>query len=107
MASLTPADEGVHPFTMAPKYEAGPVIPPLLVGDDLGNRIEHVVQRLAKAMPGRSPSRPDLLRMWIAEGVAQAERDLVGIERDVKKTRATVVQQFVARPNPPRRSVKR
>lgn len=97
----------MHHFDMAPKYKAGPVIPPLLIGDDLANRVEHVVQRMAKVMPGRSPSRPDLLRTWIAEGVAQAERDLAVIERDMKRSRATVTQQFVTRPNPLSRSVKR
>jgi len=92
---------------MAPKYDVGPVLPPLLIGDDLAARVESVVQRLARAMPGRSPSRPDLLRLWIAEGVVEAEKQLTLIERDQKKTKATVVQPLVMRTGPMRRPTKK
>lgn len=94
---------------MATRYNPTSILAPLQVGEECVNRIESIVQRLAVLMPGRSMSRPDLLRAWITEGIVQAEKDLVAMERQAAKAPTAFVQRNVpmemVRPKrePPRR----
>lgn len=68
---------------MAPTYKVIPILPPILVGQECSLRVDDIVQHMAKLMPGRSPSRPDMLRTWIWEGIVKTEADLVGMEDKV------------------------
>ena len=85
---------------MATRYNPAEILAPLLVGEECVSRIDAVLKRLAVLQSGMSPSRPDLLRAWIWDGLVEVEQKVVAMERQAAKTRTTFIPQYLPKSYP-------